>query len=148
MTTLALDLGTETGWATDAGGIISHGVERFENGRFSGGGMRYLAFRRWLAKQRELIAPDALVFEEVRQHKGTAAAHAYGGFLAHLTAFCEEQSIPYEGVPVGTIKRHVTGRGNAPKDAVVAAVKALGYSPVDHNEADAIALLLLSMERP
>jgi Holliday junction resolvasome RuvABC endonuclease subunit len=49
--------------------------------------------------------------------------------------------IPYRGVPVGTIKRHVTGKGNADKEAVIAAVQALGFAPVDDNEADALALL-------
>jgi Holliday junction resolvasome RuvABC endonuclease subunit len=44
-------------------------------------------------------------------------------------------------VPVGTIKRYVTGKGNADKQAVIAAVKALGFSPADDNEADALALL-------
>lgn len=51
-------------------------------------------------------------------------------------------AIPYQGVPVGTIKRHVTGKGNADKQAVIAAIKARGYAPVDDNEADAIAILL------
>ena len=37
--------------------------------------------------------------------------------------------IPYRGVPVGTIKRHVTGRGNANKEEVVAAVRAVGFDP-------------------
>lgn len=49
--------------------------------------------------------------------------------------------IPYRGVPVGTIKHHVTGKGNADKEAVIAAVRALGFDPVDDNEADALALL-------
>ena len=45
------------------------------------------------------------------------------------------------GVPVGTIKRHATGKGNANKDAMIAAVRSWGYTPVDDNEADALALL-------
>jgi Holliday junction resolvasome RuvABC endonuclease subunit len=45
-------------------------------------------------------------------------------------------------VPVGTIKRHIAGKGNADKAAVIAAVKALGFDPQDDNEADALALLL------
>ena len=49
--------------------------------------------------------------------------------------------IPYEGVPVGTIKRHITGKGNATKEEVIAAVRAKGLSPVDDNDADALALL-------
>jgi Holliday junction resolvasome RuvABC endonuclease subunit len=42
---------------------------------------------------------------------------------------------------VGTIKRHITGKGNADKSAVIAAVKMLGFNPADDNEADALALL-------
>ena len=45
------------------------------------------------------------------------------------------------GVPVGTIKRHVTGKGNADKQAVIDAVRKLGFAPADDNEADALALL-------
>ena len=45
-------------------------------------------------------------------------------------------------MPVGTIKRFISGAGNASKDAVIAAVKARGYAPADDNEADAIAILL------
>jgi hypothetical protein len=43
-------------------------------------------------------------------------------------------------VPVGTIKRSITGRGNADKDSVIAAVRTRGYNPADDNEADAIAI--------
>jgi Holliday junction resolvasome RuvABC endonuclease subunit len=54
--------------------------------------------------------------------------------------------VPYQGVPVGTIKKHATGRGNADKQAMVAAARARGFSPADDNEADAIALLLWAIE--
>jgi hypothetical protein len=67
---------------------------------------RYLRFRGWL----EGVAADGgrtgtIHFEEVRAHAGTDAAHIYGGLLATLTSWCEQRSIPYQGVPVGTIKR-------------------------------------------
>ena len=39
-----------------------------------------------------------------------------------------------------------TGKGNANKDAIIAAARARGFSPVDDNEADAIAILLWAME--
>jgi hypothetical protein len=65
-------------------------------------------------------------FEEVRRHMGVDAAHAYGGFMAHLTAWCEQQNIAYEGVPVGTIKRHATGKGNANKSMMIESAKARG----------------------
>jgi Holliday junction resolvasome RuvABC endonuclease subunit len=82
----------------------------------------------------------------VRRHIGTDAAHLYGGFLATLTSWCEQRGIPYEGVPVGSIKRHITGRGNADKTAVMEAIRARGFRPADDNEADAIAILLWAIE--
>ncbi|BAE49163.1 crossover junction endodeoxyribonuclease RuvC [Paramagnetospirillum magneticum] len=140
---LALDLGTTTGWAMRlADGATVSGTMEFRPGRFEGGGMRYLRFRSWLD---HLLGGakgiSAVYFEEVRRHAGTDAAHIFGGFLAHLTAWCELNHIPYQGVPVGTIKRHATGKGNAGKDAVIAAMKARGFNPEDDNEADALAIL-------
>jgi Holliday junction resolvasome RuvABC endonuclease subunit len=140
--TLALDLGTTTGWALrTADGQIVSGTQSFKPGRFEGGGMRYLRFRGWLAELHTSASIGVAYFEEVRRHAGVDAAHAYGGFLATLTAWCEAQGIPYAGVPVATIKKHATGKGNADKAAMVAAMQALGYAPADDNEADALALL-------
>ncbi len=140
---LALDLGTMTGWALrNQHGRIVSGTAHFRPRRFEGGGMRYLRFERWLNETRNVTGKlDAVYFEEVRRHAGVDAAHAYGGFLAQLTAWCEHHGIPYEGVPVGTIKHFITGKGNANKEKVIAAVKALGHDPEDDNEADALALL-------
>jgi hypothetical protein len=142
-TVLALDLGQHCGWALrGADGLITSGTAEFKPGRFEGGGMPYLRFRSWLQELHERVEGlGRILFEEVRAHRGAAAAHAYGGFLAHLTAWCEDRGVPYQGVPVGTIKRHVTGKGNAAKAAVIAAVRALGFAPADDNEADALALL-------
>jgi Holliday junction resolvasome RuvABC endonuclease subunit len=104
--------------------------------------MRYLRFRRWLTETKAAVGVvDEVSFEEVRRHAGVDAAHAYGGFLATLTAWCEHHQIPYAGVPVGSIKRHATGKGNATKGDMISAVRALGHDPADDNEADALALL-------
>lgn len=140
---LALDLGQTMGWALRRReGRIYSGIERFKTDRFSGGGMPMLRFRNWLQTLHGTAEGiDVIVFEEVHRHRGTAAAHAYGGFLGQLTAWAEEKDIPYQGVPVGTIKHHVTGRGSASKEEVVRAIFDLGFSPMDDNEADALALL-------
>lgn len=142
-TVLALDLGTTTGWALRSGdNSITSGTESFKPHRFEGGGMRFLRFKRWLTEVKQTSdGIDAVYFEEVRRHLGVDAAHAYGGFMAHLTAWCEHHQIPYQGVPVGTIKKHATGKGNTNKDEMIAAMKARGHSPSDDNEADALALL-------
>ncbi len=142
-TILALDLGTTTGWALHArDGSITSGSESFKPQRFEGGGMRYLRFKRWLSEiKRSADGLDAVYFEEVRRHLGVDAAHAYGGFMAHLTAWCEHHQIPYQGIPVGTIKKHATGKGNASKDEMLVAARNCGHFPADDNEADALALL-------
>ena len=105
--------------------------------------MRYLRFRRFLTDLKSsLDGIDEIAFEEVRRHRGVDAAHAYGGFMATLTAWAEHHEIPYQGVPVGSIKRFITGKGNADKAAVIAAIRARGFEPDDDNEADALAILL------
>ena len=103
-------------------GLITTGTASFKPGRYDGGGMRYLRFTNWLTELDRLSGPiSAIWFEEVRRHAGTDAAHVYGGLMATLTAWCELRGVPYQGVPVGTIKRHATSKGNAPKEAMIAA---------------------------
>jgi Holliday junction resolvasome RuvABC endonuclease subunit len=140
---LAVDLGTRTGWAIrNQDGRILSGSQSFKPSRFEGGGMRYLRFKHWLTEMKHLTGGiDRVYFEEVRRHLGVDAAHAYGGFMAQLTAWCEHHGIAYLGVPVGTIKRTITGKGNASKQEMISAVKALGHEVEDDNEADALALL-------
>ena len=140
---LALDLATTLGWATRMlDGAICSGTVSFRPNRYDGGGMRYLRFRGWLDQMRHQNADiTAVYYEECRRHIGTDASHVYGGFLAILTCWCEHHASPYQGVPVGTIKRHATGKGNAGKDAVIAAMRARGFNPEDDNEADALAIL-------
>ena len=145
---LALDLGTSTGWALRApDDYMTSGTVRLKHSRYDGGGMRFLRFRRWLEDVDQDAGPiEAVFFEEVRRHIGTDAAHIYGGLLAVLTAWCEEHLVAYQGVPVGTIKRFATGKGNADKAAVIEAMRARGFNPGDDNEADALAILLWAIE--
>lgn len=142
-TLLALDLGTKTGWALrSASGDIASGMQSFQPSRFEGGGMRYLKFQRWLD---EMAARglDEIMFEEVRNHAGVTAAHVYGGFLSHLQTWAEPRQIPFSALPVGTIKKHATGKGNASKNEMVAWAR-MGFKAQDvkdDNQADALAIL-------
>lgn len=161
MKILTLDLGTHTGWAVGhRGHLQASGVYVLKGSRYDGGGMRYLRFRTWLGEMLRTTGPlDALYFEEVRRHASTDAAHVHGGLLAHLTAWCEEQQpkVPYQGVPVGTIKKHATGKGNAGKDDMVAAMRRRFWPHLmphhqaleltDDNEADALAILAWAFEQ-
>lgn len=144
MNILALDLGTRTGWAVSQAFETISGSVSFATNCLAGYGVRFLNFHNWLSEMLEKYAIDLVVFEDVRNHIGVYAAHAYGGFLAQLTAICEELGVDYQGYGVKTIKKFIAGNGNANKQTVIKAVQNLGYNPIDDNEADALALLLLA----
>ncbi len=149
MSVLTLDLGTTTGWMLKrVGGVQVHGSWNLKGGRFEGGGMRYLRFSMHLEELHKASPLRLVYFEEVRRHNGTDAAHVYGGLMATLTAFCEREKIAYAGVPVQTIKKFATGKGNADKKAVMAGVRKFGFEVADDNEADAVALMLWATELP
>jgi len=142
---LAIDLGTTTGWAArNVDGALSHGFVSFKVKAKDGAGMRYLRFRLWL--EALPFEPQYVYYEQVMRHAGTQAAHVYGGLLAILSAYCEERHIQYQGVGVGTIKKHATGKGNASKHEIIKAAQNKGFAVSDDNEADALAILFFALE--
>ena len=144
MNILAFDLGTRTGWSRNlTTGQYVYGTLDLRGGRYAGGGMRYVLLGNELVTLLH-DGIDLVVYEEVRRHLGVDAAHVYGGLLAVLTAACGKRKIPYQGVPVQTIKKHATGKGNASKDAMVSAAWDIimrADLPLTSDEADAICLL-------
>ena len=145
LTLLALDLGTTTGFVCGTPEHHVSGVWTLKPSRFESSGMRYVKFRTKLNEIKAGYAVEHVSFEEVRRHLGVDAAHTYGGLMATLQAWCEENSITYEGVPVGTIKKFATGKGNADKEMMKAAARSWGYEVDDDNEADALAIFRLKM---
>ncbi len=169
MRIIAIDPGTQCGYAwTDDGKVHveQSGVWDLKPRRHEGGGMRYLRVKRSLEELiRGVIPPHwqhdpdkwekcndyscAVFYEEVRRHRGVDAAHIYGGIIATIAAVCEEHEIPYQGIPVGTIKKRATGKGNANKEAMVNAAirefwvdesRGLGGS-MTNDRADALWIL-------
>lgn len=138
---LGIDPGTSCGWALFLDGKhVSSGVWDLKPKRFEGGGMRFLRMRSYLKQMHGNGMLSAIGYEEVRRHAGTTAAHIYGGIVGQIEAFCEEQSpkIPYKGIPVGSVKKRATGKGNANKDAMIdSAIKEFGFA-IDDNHADAL----------
>lgn len=147
MKLLALDLGTTSGFAIGSKGHVVSGTWNLKPGRYDGGGMRFVKMRERLNEVRRAYGVTHVFYEEVRRHAGTDAAHVYGGLMATLTSWCEEHSIPYEGIPVGEIKKNFTGNGNASKALMIAEAEKRGFQPKDDNEADAIAIFDLALKR-
>lgn len=152
---LAIDPGTACGYAfldISAGtenkpSLSQAGLWDLSTKRHEGGGMRFLRLKKHITE----IAPDLLVYEEVASHKGTAAAHIYGGIISTLQTYCCEYNVPYYGVPVGTIKKRATGKGNSGKPAMIeAANKAFrteyDEELTDDNIADALWILQIGVE--
>lgn len=127
MNVLGIDPGTACGWALldSRGNRIASGTWDLKPRRHEGGGMRYLRVRRLV--EDVIGTPNGVLavgYEEVRRHAGTDAAHVYGGIVAMIAAVCEERKTPYMAIPVGTVKRAATGKGNADKIAMVRAANA------------------------
>ena len=153
MRVIAIDPGTSCGYAyTDTGTVCveQSGVLDLKPRRHEGGGMRCVRMKSLLwALASTFPAGDvgALFYEEVRGHRGTDAAHIYGGIIAVIAAFCEERSIPYRGIPVGTIKKRATGKGNASKAQMIeSAQERWGDTIKSDDQADALWLLQVGLE--
>lgn len=142
MIIIGIDPGTSCGWAILRDGErLASGVWDLSSSRHEGGGMRYVRCRSYLSELLDAYDEfDVLVaYEEVARHRGTAAAHVYGGIVAVIQSECESMQVPYLGIPVGTIKKHATGKGNAGKPAMIkAALERWDHEVEDDNEADAL----------
>lgn len=144
--TLALDLGTKTGWAlltkNIRGGEISSGCAQLNSSKKESADQRYDNFRKFL--EYTIITNNVvnIYYEHVKSHKGTQAAHVYGGLLGilHMTR-SRNAHIKLTPVGVGTIKKAFTGNGAASKDDMILKAQELGFHPKDDNEADALAIL-------
>lgn len=140
MIVLALDLGTNCGWAKGSGAREPEsGVLRLKTSKHDRPGERWIRMRRDLV--RLLQGVDVVAYELVRRHEGVKAAHVYGGLLALVEMQCESFGIPVRTVEVAHVKQHATGKGNVGKPAMVAAAQKRGWMPIDDNEADALWIL-------
>ena len=110
-----------------------------------GGGMRALTLRRELEKLFEAIGPvTELAFENVERHSATYAAQIYGELRGVLMSVCEEMKIPYRGIGVTTVKKHVAGSGIAKKDKVRLVVTSQfpDVHVANDDESDALSVLM------
>lgn len=162
MVTLGLDLGTHMGWAVLSDDVrVDSGTWQLDQNLHEGGGWRFLLFRQHLLKLLSQYKIEAVGYELVRRHgtgNNTQAAHVWGGFKATLQALLDDPAvmIPYCGLDVGTVKKTLTGKGNAGKELMcqeanarwglnlVASDKA---NETGDNEADALAVALALYQR-
>lgn len=160
MRILALDLATRTGFATWDGARRESGFVDFDVKRGESPGMRFVRFNRWLddvagrlgVDQRPRVLPfDIVFYEQPFVMRSGAAAEVSLGFATRVQEFCARYGIEHQPVNGSKLKKWTTGRGNAKKPDMVAAVcqrffpkaweEGAKRFEIDDNEADAIALL-------
>ena len=142
MIVIGIDPGTSCGYSVrTVSGLHDSGVWDLRPKRHEGGGMRFLRLRRYLRELVQNCRPSVVAYEEVRRHMGTDAAHIYGGIIAVIQEECETSVpvIPYQGIPVATVKKFATGKGNADKAAMGEAARLRWPNRMftDDNEVDA-----------
>jgi Holliday junction resolvasome RuvABC endonuclease subunit len=145
---LALDLGTHCGWGLAMrDGAVLYGTESFA--AKGDHGAKWANYRAWLSKLLRERQVNVLYFEDVKNHAGVLAAHAYGGFLAMAQMVCHQHRVRMEPVGVKTAKKAWTGNGNADKAAMIAEAKRRGFRVANDEDdtADALALLFHAVKK-
>lgn len=141
MVILALDIATTTGWRTPT----ASGTWNLKPNRGESESMRVVRFK---SKVREMIAMEGITLISYERpagmHKSSImVASEMVGVLKDLTV---ELGIDLACYSASEIKKFATGKGNAKKDAMIEAARALGFNPIDDNEADAIHLYNLTIK--
>ena len=149
--TLALDLGTITGWAIWRNGVIDSGSwllatpkelrQQRKAGGVRRGDLRFHRLREHIAAAIAVHGIEQIVFEDVLFLSSQAQSQLWASLRAAVWCF----RMPVDCVHTGTLKKFATGCGNAQKETMVAALGALPAPwnrPVaDDNEADALWIL-------
>jgi hypothetical protein len=145
---LALDLGRRTGWSV----FVPNGPERHRDSGvfelYSDAGSPFEDGARFLALERFLFALDQACggfdivgFEQVNGGTKGRQTTLWNGYRAMVMAWCARTGKRVLPIPIQTVKKHISGRSNASKEEVEAAVVERGHLPFDDNEADAIATM-------
>lgn len=142
MKLLALDPATKCGWAHSDGpsGTFDLSIRRDESA-----GMRLVRLKGKLREIHISLGINLVGFESARHAapKMQGALVVQAQLQAVITLFCEESGIEYRGFSPSEIKKFATGKGNANKEAMIAAARIKWPQVRDDNEADALHLLAL-----
>ncbi|MDE2029184.1 MAG: hypothetical protein KGI97_01330 [Alphaproteobacteria bacterium] len=140
---LAITLGLQTGWAVhERDGDISFNHKFFRSSEYEGEGMKFVRFRYWLDEiSKKYGAFDAVVFADVPHHSSMQSAIVYGGFLGHLTGWCDWRQIPYIGVAMPDVHKLVTGGNGIDQQSLLDALRRKGFIGVDRETVGALAVL-------
>jgi Holliday junction resolvasome RuvABC endonuclease subunit len=146
MRVLALDIALSTGWAAGDGTKegTTYGTHLFAGMNTDLGRLSHF-FAQWVADKITEWEPDLLAIE--RGFFRGPASYQLSGMIwdAHRVAYI--RGVPRVEYTPLAIKKFITGTAKADKDAVFDAVWAHAFPVRTDHEADALALLLLALDR-
>lgn len=143
---LAIDTGTQTGWALrQRDGTIKHGTQVFALRKSQPPGQRWIDYRAWLARmiqenQAHVLAYETVMFGVGGQASGRAG-DVYGAWKCMIEMAACLHNLELITVAPSTVKKAVTGSGRAKKPEVIAEIRRRGFRPDTDNAADALAIL-------
>lgn len=151
--TLALDIGTTTGWAIRKTEAVLSGSwllatpkelrQQRKLGRERTGDIRFFRLRERIEEAIRDHGIKNVVFEDVLFLSSQAQSQLWASLRAAV--WMASASLRIACVHTGTLKKFATGTGNARKEAMVATVAKLpppwGRVVRDDNEADAVLIL-------
>lgn len=142
MKLLALDIATKTGWKT----ATASGTWDLTPNKGESSGMRLIRFR---AKLIEIIKAENIRIIAYERPAGfhKQALIIAGELVGVLKTVAEEYHIHLACYSATEIKKFATGKGNATKEEMIKAAQKKGYNPQDDNEADAIHLYDLAIQK-
>ena len=145
MKILALDISLNTGWACGDADNIVFGTRTFHSHSHD---LAVLGrrFRAWICDMIREHQPNAIVIEQGFYKNGKPTTMLLWGMIWEAHRAAELRNIPRQEYSPRTLKKFITGSGNAKKPEVVEAIKNRGHNVKNDHEADAISLLLMHEE--
>lgn len=149
MKILALDLGTNTGWAQSELGVGTWKLATTKEIALWGKNrMRRRCDPRVVRLEKEVARmaciSDIVVFEDVQFSSSTYQTQLWASFRGAVWLTCNRLNVMVECVPTGTLKLFATGHGAATKEMMMAAANRAEpgkFIGMDDNAVDAYWIL-------
>ena len=101
----------------------------------------------WIRSFLQAIQPALVVFEApvLPQTTQIATVRKLHGLAGVIEMVCYREGVEVAEAHLQSVKKALTGKGNAKKPEMVAACRAYGFSPAVEDEADAFGVWLLTV---
>ena len=144
---LALDPATKCGWAYGDGepDFTEFGTLDF-NKAANDLGLLFTLYHNAISDLLEAYQPDYLVVEDTFVGKYKNVARKLYGYQSQILSAAYIYKTPLVYMENRSVKKYMTGNGNADKIQMQSAAKLRGFEIEDEHQADAIGVMLLFLD--